>query len=223
MDLKELASKAINDELDLQFEHHPVHAFINGSTEINENLLAFKGIAGFYVLDTGNGLVLLDTGSILDVDRAFEDIRNWRPDAPLKAAIYTHHHVDHVFAVEKFDHEADSLNRDRPIVYAHKLLPDHFDRYKKTLGWNTAINRRQFAINVPQFSWPDSYRYPDILVDEKMSFKVGETEFFLNPARGETDDHIRAYIHKEKILLPGDLFIWSLPNVCLLNTSDSAD
>ena len=212
MDLKELASKAINDELDLQFEHHPVHAFIDGSTEINENLLAFKGIAGFYVLDTEDGLVLLDTGSILDVDRAFEDIRNWRPDAPLKAAIYTHHHVDHVFAVEKFDHEADSLNRDRPIVYAHKLLPDHFDRYKKTLGWNTAINRRQFAINVPQFSWPDSYRYPDILVDEKMSFKVGETEFFLNPARGETDDHLWAYIPQEKILLPGDLFIWAVPN-----------
>ena len=34
----------------------------------------------------------------------------------------------------------------------------------------------------------------------------------LNPARGETDDHLWAYIPKEKILLPGDLFIWAVPN-----------
>ena len=33
-------------------------------------------------------------------------------------------------------------------------MPEHFDRYLKTLGWNTAINRRQFAINVPHFTWP---------------------------------------------------------------------
>ena len=60
MDLKELASKAIKGELDLTFEHHPVHSFVDGSTEIQDNLLAFKGIAGFFVLDTGSGLVMLD-------------------------------------------------------------------------------------------------------------------------------------------------------------------
>ena len=59
MDLKELASKAIKGELDLTFEHHPVHSFVDGSTEIKDNLLAFKGIAGFFVLDTGSGLVML--------------------------------------------------------------------------------------------------------------------------------------------------------------------
>ena len=60
MDLKELASKAIKGELDLTFEHHPVHSFVDGATEIQDNLLAFKGIAGFFVLDTGSGLVMLD-------------------------------------------------------------------------------------------------------------------------------------------------------------------
>ena len=56
------------------------------------------------------------------------------------------------------------------------------------------------------------YRYPDVLVESKTSFTVGDTEFLLNPARGETDDHLWAFIPKEKILLPGDLFIWAVPN-----------
>ena len=60
MDLKELASKAINGQLDLTFEHHPVHSFVDGPTELKDNLLAFKSIAGFFVLDTGSGLVMLD-------------------------------------------------------------------------------------------------------------------------------------------------------------------
>ena len=42
MDLKELASKAIKGELDLTFEHHPVHSFVDGSTEIQDNLLALS-------------------------------------------------------------------------------------------------------------------------------------------------------------------------------------
>ena len=76
MDLKELASKAIKGELDLTFEHHPVHSFVDGSTEIQDNLLAFKGIAGFFVLDTGSGLVMLDAGHIIDIER-------FRPDLPV--------------------------------------------------------------------------------------------------------------------------------------------
>ena len=167
MDLKELASKAIKGELDLTFEHHPVHSFVDGSTEIQDNLLAFKGIAGFFVLDTGSGLVMLDAGHIIDIERAYEEIRKWRPNEPLVAAIFTHHHVDHIFAVEKFDEEALSDGNDRPTVYANKLMPEHFDRYLKTLGWNTAINRRQFAIIVPNFNWPEKYRYPDVLVENK--------------------------------------------------------
>ena len=94
MDLKELASKAIKGELDLTFEHHPVHSFVDGSTEIQDNLLAFKGIAGFFVLDTGSGLVMLDAGHLIDIERAYEEIRKWRPNKPLVAAIFTHHHVD---------------------------------------------------------------------------------------------------------------------------------
>ena len=211
-DLLELAEKAWNGELDIMFEHHPVHSFYKGSTELDKDLLGIKGIAGFYIIDTGDGLVMLDAGSVLDVERAFVEVRNWRPETPLVAAIFTHHHVDHIFSTKLFEKEALDRGWAKPQIYGHSLMPDHFDRYLNTLGWNTAINRRQFAINVPKFRWPDHYRYPDKTYSEEMNFKKGNLSFELHHARGETDDHTWVFIPERKILVTGDLFIWAVPN-----------
>ena len=41
--LKELSELAWQGELDTKFEHHPVHTFYEGSTELAENLLGLKG------------------------------------------------------------------------------------------------------------------------------------------------------------------------------------
>lgn len=123
-----------------------------------------------------------------------------------------HHHVDHVFATARFDAEAAEKGWPAPVVYAHELTPDHFDRYRATLGWNTAINRRQFAIDAPQFRWPEQYRSPDVVYRNHLLFKRGALSFHLNHGRGETDDHTWAWIPERRILAPGDLFIYALPN-----------
>ena len=211
-DLKSLSELAWKGLLDTKFEHHPVHTHYEGSTELEEDLLGIKGIGGMYVVDTKDGLVMLDAGSMLDIESAYVQIRKWRPKKKLHSVIFTHHHVDHVFAVKKFDEEAEELKINKPIVYSHSLTPEHFDRYKKTLGWNTAINKRQFAINVPYFQWPNEYRYPDITYDDYLEIKVGDCTFELSHARGETDDHTWIFIPEREILAPGDLFIWAVPN-----------
>jgi len=211
-DLLELAELAWNGELDLQFEHHPVHMFYQGSTEIKPNVLGIKGIAGHYAVDTGDGLVMIDAGSQLDIDTSYKEIKKWRPETPLKSVIFTHHHVDHIFSVKHFDEENKKNGIAQPIVYGHELMPDHFDRYIKTNAWNTAINRRQFAIDVEHFQWPTEYRYPDITYRDNISFECGNLTFNLHHARGETDDHTWIHIPEEKIIAPGDLFIWAVPN-----------
>ncbi len=210
--LLELAELAWNGEIDLQFDHHPVHTFYSGSTELKNNILGIKGIAGHYVIDTGDGLVMIDAGSQLDIDSSFKEIKKWRSNIPLKAAIFTHHHIDHVFAVKNFDQENKDAGIPPPVVYGHDLVPDHFDRYIATNEWNTAINRRQFAIDVSHFSWPKEYRYPDITYKDKISFECGNLTFNLHHARGETDDHTWVHIPEEKLIAPGDLFIWAVPN-----------
>jgi hypothetical protein len=51
-DLRDLAERAWRGELDTAHEHHPVHTSYEGATELAPDLLALKGIAGIYVLDT---------------------------------------------------------------------------------------------------------------------------------------------------------------------------
>ncbi len=211
-DLKELSELAWKGLLDTKFKHHPVHTFYEGSTEIKPNILGMKGIGGFFAIDTGDGLVMIDAGSQLDIETGYEEIKKWRPNEYLKAAIFTHHHVDHVFAIQKFDEECKSKKLPLPKVYSHNLTPEHFDRYVLTNGWNTAINRRQFAIDVDKFNWPTEYRYPDETYAKETSFKQGKLTFNLHHARGETDDHTWVHIPEEKIIAPGDLFIWAVPN-----------
>jgi alkyl sulfatase BDS1-like metallo-beta-lactamase superfamily hydrolase len=211
-DLLTLAEQAWRGELDTVFEHHPVHTFYEGACELAPDLLALKGIAGLYVVDSGAGLVMLDGGTRLDVDRTFEEVRRWRPEVPLVAAVFSHHHVDHICATERFEAEAAARGWPPPVVYAHELMPQHFDRYLRTLGWNTAINRRQFAIDAPRFRWPDRYRYPDVTYQDRLTFRLGRLTFHLHHGRGETDDHTFTWIPERRILAPGDLFIYAVPN-----------
>src|SRR4051812_37902780 len=211
MSILELADRMWNGEADLVHEHHPVSYRHPQAEEIADGLQVYVGIASANTLDTGDGLVMLDTGHQLDIAPLYEQVRQWRP-SPLAGAVYSHHHVDHVFGTKKFEEEAAANGWPRPTVYAHEELPPPFPRYQKTRGWNSAITRRQFAIYLPQFEWPDWYRYPDVTYRDQLTFRRGELTFELHHARGETDDATWTWCPEKKILHPGDLFIWAVPN-----------
>ena len=144
-------------------------------------------IASVNAVDTGDGLVMLDTGGQFDADHVFEQVRAWRPETPVRAAIYSHHHIDHIFGTRRFEAEAAERGWPGPTVYAHHEVPEHFRRYERTLGWNTAINKRQFALPIDRFTWPAQYRYPDVTYRDHVTFTRGGVTFELHHARGETD------------------------------------
>jgi len=125
------------------------------------------------------------------------------------AVVFTYHHVDHVMGVFPFDKEGWNKGWPRPVVYAHEAIPSHFDRYLKTLGWNTSINRRQFRIDAPIFHWPERYRYPGVVFKERLSFVAGEFTFHLQHGRGETDDAAWVWVPERRLLAPGEMVIWA--------------
>ena len=213
MTIRRLAERYWEGEADLVHEHHPV-APVAGrqSEELAEGLLYLKSIASVTAVDTGDGLVLLDTGSFFDQDAVFSSVRSWRPDSPLVAAVYSHHHVDHIFGTARFEAEATERRWPQPTVYGHAGIPDHFRRYQRTAGWNAAINKRQFALPVDNFFWPVDYRFPDVTYDDRITFRRGDLTFELHHGRGETDDATWTWIPERRILHPGDLFIWAVPN-----------
>lgn len=211
--ITELAELHWNGEGDLVEEHHPVRPVAGRhAEEIAPGVLYLKSIASVTAVDTGDGLVLLDTGSQFDSDHVFDSVRAWRPDADVRAAVYSHHHVDHVFGTKRFDDEARTARRPGPTVYGHEAIDANFDRYVRTTGWNAAINQRQFGLPVDGFTWPHEYRRPDVTYRDHVSFRCGGDGFDLHHALGETDDATWTWVPERKILHPGDLFIWAVPN-----------
>ncbi|HVA73598.1 MAG TPA: alkyl sulfatase dimerization domain-containing protein [Acidimicrobiales bacterium] len=211
--IRELAERHWNGEGDLVFEHHPVHP-VSGrqAEEIDDGVLYLKSIASVTAIDTGDGLVMLDTGGVFDRDVVFEGVRHWRPNTRLGAAVYSHHHIDHVFGTAHFEEESTGRGWPPPVVYGHAAIPEHFRRYQKTAGWNAAINKRQFGLPVDQFDWPVDYRFPDVTYHDRVTFGAGELTFELHHGRGETDDATWTWVPERRLLHPGDLFIYAVPN-----------
>ena len=103
--IRDLSERLWNGEVDTQ-EIHPIRAQFRDGEELSDGLLFYKGIASATTVDTGDGLVMLDTGSIADMRQLHETIRSWRADSPLRHAVFSHHHVDHIFGVGPFEEEA---------------------------------------------------------------------------------------------------------------------
>ena len=209
--IRETAEQLWNGETDTT-RVHPVATRFPEAEEMADGVLVFKGTASANTIDTGDGLVMLDTGGQNETRRLHEQVRRWRPDAPLTAAVFSHHHVDHIFGVGPFEQEARERGFPAPRVYGHAVIRPHFDRYKATPGWNTAINIRQFELPPERFRWPEQYRYPDVEYHDRLTFRAGALTFALHHARGETEDATWTWIPERKILAPGDLFIWAVPN-----------
>lgn len=215
--IRELAERHWNGEGDLVHAHHPVMPVERREAEeLLDGVLYVKSVASITAIDTGDGLVLLDTGGPFDAQHIFDVVRAWRPgDAGrgrLAAAVFSHHHIDHVFGTGLFQAEAASEGWPSPTVYGHEDMPADFHRYRRTVGWNTAINQRQFGLPVTAWEFPSDFRDPDVTYREQLTFRQGDLAFELHHSLGETDDATWTWLPDRRILHAGDLFIWAVPN-----------
>ncbi len=189
-------------------DHHPFTE-LAGLEEMQDGLAFVSSFANVTALDSGDGLLLIDTGSFFLAHQIHDQIRGWREDR-IATAVYTHGHVDHVFGLAPFEAEAEGKGWDKPHVIAHDAVPARFDRYQLTNGYNGLINQRQFQTDAPM--WPKDYRYPDETIAAAKTITVGDDTIELFHDRGETDDHVWAWLPQRSALCTGDLFIWASPN-----------
>jgi len=125
----------------------PRGGFLGGLAEISQGVCFVPSFANVSAFTTGDGLVLVDTGSALVATAVHQTLRRWSP-LRLDTAIYSHGHIDHVFGVAVFEEEAAARGWAGPVVVAHDALPARFDRYIFTAGYNEVINQRQFGCRV---------------------------------------------------------------------------
>eukprot|EP01012_Entosiphon_sulcatum_P028398 TRINITY_DN34331_c0_g1_i1.p1 TRINITY_DN34331_c0_g1~~TRINITY_DN34331_c0_g1_i1.p1 ORF type:complete len:432 (+),score=61.89 TRINITY_DN34331_c0_g1_i1:38-1333(+) len=170
----------------------------------------WMGFANVGVIDTKDGLVLIDSASFLSGGTLFDEIRKEVPaQKPVHTCVFTHGHVDHVMGIVHFDRESEQLKRPRPRVVAHRNVAARFQRYRLTLGYNSHINSKQFRVKVP---WPEEYREVDLAYDGSTVLQIGGKELQLFHAKGETDDATWVFVPEDRVLYTGDLFIWAVPN-----------
>jgi alkyl sulfatase BDS1-like metallo-beta-lactamase superfamily hydrolase len=206
MGFKEESEKLLSGELSVR-ERHPLTP-TGESEEVSAGVMFWRWFANFTAIKTEDGLVLVDTGGHHNQAETVAMVRRWSPER-INTAIYTHGHVDHAGGMTAFAAEAQQHRRARPRVVGHRAVAARFDRYKRTAGYNSVVNSRQFGVPV---QWPEEYVYPDTYFDHQFNVVAGTWRFECHHARGETDDHCWVFIPSRKVLLTGDFVIWAAPN-----------
>lgn len=199
----------------------PLNRVTNEISELADNLAIVESFSHSAVFDTGDGLMCFDASGAGSGKDVVASIRSWRTE-PISHLVYTHGHVDHIGGSFAFAADATDRKNPKPLVVGHENVNARIDRYTQTNDWNIRINQRQFGgirtdmgleigENLQRFL-PRSTMRPDQTFREMHSLKCGSTTVELHHARGETDDHLWAWLPEKKWLFSGDFVIWNYPN-----------
>ncbi|HSB85718.1 MAG TPA: MBL fold metallo-hydrolase, partial [Ilumatobacteraceae bacterium] len=219
-DLLEISSRIIDSGVVDQ----PINRVTNELSELADDLAIVESFSHCIAFDSGDGLVCFDASGVHTGEAVVKAVRGWRADR-ITQLVYTHGHADHVGGSTYFA-------EDGPTVVGHQNVNARLDRYDLTNNWNLVINSRQFGgipgeLNLSIGEAPggssvgigDVRRFlpattlrPTETFDETCTITAGDSTIELNHARGETDDHLWAWLPDRKWLMAGDFVIWNFPN-----------
>ncbi|MDQ1334801.1 MAG: linear primary-alkylsulfatase, partial [Thermodesulfobacteriota bacterium] len=199
--------------------------FKKGVEKVGKNVYAAigYGLANSIMIVGDDGVIIVDT--MTTNEEATQVLAEFRriTDKPVKAIVYTHNHADHVFGAEIFARGA------LPEVYAHAstegLVMRIVTELRPIIG---ARSLRMFGSRLPAGQFvnagigpylgllPDStlgFVPPTITFEDALDAEVAGVTFRLIHAPGETDDQINVWLPDQQILICGDNFYWTFPNL----------
>ena len=201
--------------------HVRVNRVTNDLWELGDGLAIVENFSHCAAWDTGEGLACFDASGVGSGAAVTMALRGWR-DVPVSTLVYTHGHADHVGGSVDFARAADDRGEARPRVVAHANVQARLDRYAETNGWNVAINKRQFGGTRNEMSvdifhgatkfLPSGTMRPEVTFERSHELLLGGQRLELHHARGETDDHLWAWLPEQKWMFTGDFVIWNFPN-----------
>src|SRR5579885_228788 len=184
-----------------------------GRLEIIEPGLAmFHGFANVAFAWGRGEMIAVDTSSRQLGAMAIEEIRKVSTD-PVSIIVYTHGHADHATGTEAFIRDAAARGYPRPRIWAHEDVSGRFDRYIRTAGWQSHINRIQFATDLSASAFSEkSFHRADLTFRGMQLLELVGEAIELQHAMGETDDATWVWMPLRKAAMVGDLIVSSLPN-----------
>ncbi|MGF1466439.1 MAG: alkyl sulfatase dimerization domain-containing protein [Sandaracinaceae bacterium] len=216
-DLLALSAKYIDE--DLYEGPFSVNRVTTELSEVADGVAVVEAFSHVVAFATEAGLLLFDTSLEAFGPMIRGAIRRWS-EAPVDTIAYTHGHVDHVGGAATFLAEAREADRSEPAVVGHEGVLPRFERYDRTNAWNRIINQRQFATIgggvmgvAPGGRWgPSVWVPPTRTFRDRLDLEVGELAVELHHARGETDDHLWAWVPSHRAIVAGDFVTWVFPN-----------
>ena len=219
-DLLDISSRIIDSGVVDQ----PINRVTNELSELADDLAIVESFSHCVAFDSGDGLVCFDSSGVHTGQAVVAALKGWRSDR-VGHLVYTHGHADHVGGSTFFA-------ADEPTVIGHENVAKRLDRYDYTNNWNLIINARQFGgipgeLNLSigeaeggaRVDIADARRFlPATTLRPSQTFAthhtmtVGDTAIELRHARGETDDHLWAWLPDRKWIMAGDFVIWNFPN-----------
>lgn len=165
--------------------------------------MIYAPIVNIVVLDTEQGLVLIDAGHAAAGPAILKLIRSVS-DKPIHTVVYTHGHTDHAFGTWALLEAGE-----QPQIIATKQASERMQRYVTMRG--------HFAKYLPQAvdimpKTLDGLDLPTITFEKEYRFEVGGEEIILRQHRGETDGHLYAWLPEKKIIAVGDFWQGFLSN-----------
>jgi alkyl sulfatase BDS1-like metallo-beta-lactamase superfamily hydrolase len=200
--------------IDAGITDEPANRVTMELSEVAEGVALVEAFSHVLIFRTAEGLLVVDTSLEPFAERILRALRTWSREA-VHTIVHTHGHVDHVGGAQAFLDEARLGGRPKPRIVSHEALPPRFARYLATRGYNKVINDRQFGggrVGGGMTFGPESWVLPDITFRHRLELRVGGLAVELRHAKGETDDHLWAWIPDRKILCAADFVTWVFPN-----------
>lgn len=212
-DLLRLSTEIIDQGID-HGRHGPVNRITQELSELADDLAVIESFSHVVCVRTAEGLVLFDTSGKFTGGEVVQSLRRWS-EARVHTAVYTHGHVDHVGGAASFVADAAARGHGALRFVGHQNVAKRFARYERTNGYNLHVNKRQFGGGAEMLAGdflPKGTPRPDLVVDDQLTIHVGDETIELHHAKGETDDHLWAYLPDRKLICAGDFLIWNFPN-----------
>lgn len=192
------------------------------------------GIANSIMIDAPEGRIIVDTMETVTqaqkVRAAFDQVSQ----KPIAAIIYTHNHPDHVYGAAAFDDSG------KTPVYAHARTAALMDELVSIMRpsmnvraahmYGTLLEGPAFGnVGIGPFvgmfdaSATLETRRPTVTFDERLSVTIAGQPLELIHAPGETEDQIYVWLPDRKVLLSGDNYYRSFPNLYTLRGTSWRD
>lgn len=182
------------------------------------------GLANSILIEGDDGVIVVDTLESVEAAERVKELFDGVTTKPVRAIVYTHNHADHIFGARAF------VSAGGIPVYAHESTNRYIDRianvirpviYRRSMRMFGNLLPAEAVLNagIGPFlatghggGTPGLIR-PDRTFADRLELAIAGVRLELVHAPGETPDQLFVWLPEERVLLPGDNFYRSFPNL----------